>query len=530
MKYDRKLKLNDNKKFNNESIEALNKACASHPNVKVAIEISSTKYLSSDLINKLPKNILIRVAGGYDEERVERNKNKIYDDGESGIFYEESVVYTKDELVAIVKEIEKIEAGYRENWSPIQKILYTYDKLKREIMYDPENEQKPTSEMYSLRGLVTKETICAGFSLIFKEIMDRNGIDCEYVEGYTKADGTGAHAWNIINLDGKKYPIDLTKDNAWFRAGKMYALDSFKEDITSFANEHFPFKEEKTQNYQKTLSKFNPEVIDAINEEIGKEKEYNNTTYYGTRKDGSKFIVTGIGNAEYKGRQYFRHYYEEILPDGERKPPIILYSENNLTALIYSKLFHKDVPDGYEKYINNVLFSKENIIDSLTKKSFYIGKIDKVNEKDEREFFTSYKEIPKPEEILKIFSISTKILKRKDGSAFVIQRTPRKSYNINGITIYEYDIVETITKEEKRVVKRNTIYSENDFFSDIHENIIDKYLSRDRIDTASSLLGGYLGYYNENSEIKYHQSILNYFKDRININIPHEGKTKKKTI
>lgn len=525
MKYDLKVPINDNRIINNESVKDIPQALEAHSNLKVALEISSTKYLSSDLIKKLPQNILIRVSGGYDKERVERNKNKIYEGGESGIFYEEAVVYTRDELASIVNEIEQIEKGYQPNWSPLQKIIYTYDKLKREIMYDPKHEKKPSSETSSLRGIVTKETICSGYALIFKEIMDRNNIDCEYVEGYLKRnDKKGTHAWNIINLNGKKYGIDLTKDNAWFRNGNLHALDSFKQDISTFACEHIPFKEEKTQNYLETLSQFEPDIIDLIVNEIDKKREYKNTTYCGTRKDGSKFIITSIGHATLGNNIYFRYYYEDVLPNGKTNHPIILYSDNNLTSLIYGKLFGKEIPKGYKEAIVNVLFSKENIIDSIAKKTIYIGEISKINNNDEREFLTSYKEINKPDNLVKIFSIPPKIYERKDGTTFVAIENPNSLKVINGIPVYEYDIVETITKNNKRVVKRNTVYTEKQLF--INNSLADEYLSRKRIDTTSEELGGYLGYLDEEGHIKYHEELLSYFKSKEinNENILHNNK------
>lgn len=35
-------------------------------------------------------------------------------------------------------------------------------------MYDPKHEQKLSSETRSLRGLITKNTVCAGYAMILK--------------------------------------------------------------------------------------------------------------------------------------------------------------------------------------------------------------------------------------------------------------------------------------------------------------------------------------------------------------------------
>lgn len=520
MKYDYKKVIKDNTTINSESVKVFHEVLNKYPNAKILIEISSTRHISSELLKLFPPSILIRVSGGYDEERVKRNANNIYKDGETGAYYDEAVIYTRNELIKIVEEIEKIENGFHQNWSDIQKIVYTYDKLKREIMYDPKYEYKPSRDTRSLRGLITKQTVCAGYSLIFKEIMDRNGIDCEYVEGYTKKDGHGAHAWNIINLGGKKYAIDLTKDNTFFRAGKISVMSSFTQDIKTFADDHFPDAEEKTQNYLQSLSQMDSNVIDLIIEQISKSREYDKTTYYGTRDDGSCFKVIQIGDASANGTEYFRYYYVDILLTKEKTNPIILYSENNITAMMYGKLHGREIPDNYESVINNILFSKENIRDSIAKRTYYIGRVDKINNQNKREFVSSYKEIEKPENISNLFSLHTRKYTRSDGTSFIAQQIAPYSYNINGIKVIRYDIIEEIKEAGRQIIKRNTVFTEKNFFNDNNQSMVDEYLSRERIDKINEENGGYLGYYDEDGNIKYHEELVSHFKPLEKIEIP----------
>lgn len=517
MKYDYKKVITDNKTINDHTISAFVEANEKYPNVRILIELASTKYLSSELLKKLPKGILIRVAGGYDAERIKRRGNLTFSNGETGSYYDEAVIYTRNELIKIVEEIEKIEKGYHESWSDIQKAMYTYHKLKTEIMYDPQYENKPSAEIRSLRGLVTKETVCAGYSLIFKEIMDRNGIDCEYVEGYTNKDGTGAHAWNILNIDSKKYPIDLTEDNANFRAGKLNTINGIPKSIESFAEYHIPYEGEKTANYHETLSKMDQNVIDLIFEQITKSGEYNKTTYYGTRNDGTKFMAIQIGSAETPDNDYYRYYYADIKEDETEVNPIILYSESNLTALFYGKLHGKPVPENYENTVNNILFSLDNIQDSINKRTYYIGKVSKETIDNKIDFVTSYKEIEKPEDISKIFSLPTKKFTRSDDTYFIAQQISPYTYDINGKSVIRYDIFE-YNKETKRL-KRNTVFTEKNFFKDYRQSMIDNFFSRERIDTISEKLGGYLGYFNEQEEIKYNETLLAYFHPQERIDI-----------
>ena len=185
-------------------------------------------------------------------------------------------------------EIERIESGMNKNWSDIQKLIYIYDRLKTGIMYDPKFEQKLSNEIRSLRGLITKQTVCAGYSLILKEFMDRNNIECEFARGGTKKGKTYGHAWNIVTIDGKKYPIDLTWDNTIFRSGKSNSFDWLGQDISLFSDCHHPAPEEKTQDYEHTLSQIDPQILKQLYSQmgIGRSRDYKSTTYYGIRKDG----------------------------------------------------------------------------------------------------------------------------------------------------------------------------------------------------------------------------------------------------
>ena len=362
MKYDFQYKITfrENAPFN---VDFINRVCDEHPNQKILIEIPNTKGITSQMLRQIKsQNVAIRIAGGYDDDRVRRRKDTVFNNGETGQYYIDAVIYTRNETIKIVEAMEKIEAGMQQNWSELQKAIYVYDQLKTGIMYDPKYEQKFSSEIRSLRGLVTKQTVCAGYSLIMKELMDRQGIDCEYVEGHTHSNGRGGHAWNILNIGGKKYPIDLTWDNTSYRSGKSKTFDWLGQDLKAFCAKHFPLEGEKTQNYEKTLSQIPPQFITGFYNQIGRVRNYKQTTYEGTRKDGSRYIIAQVGDEKYYNTTYYRYYYVDVLPDGRKSQPLLLYSETNLTNLINRKRFGEKVPIEYAEAISNILnFIKDNI-------------------------------------------------------------------------------------------------------------------------------------------------------------------------
>lgn len=524
MKYDYQYKIafKLNEQFD---INYIKKVCNQYPNSKILVEVQNTKGITSSMIRQLEPNVSIRIAGGYNEERLTRNSNIKFGNGETGEYYNSAVIYTKNETIKILEEIEKIEEGINKNWSDIQKLIYVYDRLKTGIMYDPKFEQKVSSETRSLRGLITKQTVCAGYAIILKEFMDRNNISCEYVEGHTKIDAngkrTGGHAWNIINIGDKKYPIDLTWDNTKFRAGKSKSFDWLGQDISTFSKTHHPNPEEKTQDYEHTLSQIDPQLVKQIYSQIGawRARDYRSTTYNGIRKDGSKFIVAQIGDSTINNVTYYRYYYVEISKDGEEQLPLILYSDTNITHLVDCKNFGKHIPPNYEETIDNILFSRENIANSIAKKTYYIGKVRKSEVENKIELVSSCQEIQKPEYKRNLFVYPTKRFSRSDGSVFIAQQmfnVPRKT---NGIDVMRYDLFETIKENGKSILKRNTVYTERNFFEDTRQSMIDDYLSRERLDRKVYETGGYIGYYDANGIKTYNPDLVKFFQTSKKIDI-----------
>ena len=165
-------------------INEINKSKTLNPQEKILIEVPDTKGISSYFLNMLNQDVHIRIAGAYDRERVDRLRNVRYKNGETGEYYYSAVIYTKDEAVKIVEEMEEIEKGLEgKDANQIEKLVYIYIRLKSGIMYDSKYENKTSKDLRSLRGLITKRTVCAGYAVILKELLDRQGIKCYYVSG-----------------------------------------------------------------------------------------------------------------------------------------------------------------------------------------------------------------------------------------------------------------------------------------------------------------------------------------------------------
>lgn len=521
MQYDYKISFELDEPFD---VSYVNNFCMRNRGKRILVEVQNTRDITSNMLKQLIPDVKIRIAGGYDQERIDRYGKDI---NFSSNYYKDAVIYTRNEAIKILEEIEKIESGMSKNWSDIQKLLYVYDRLKTGITYDPNHNNKSSAEIRSLRGLITKNTVCAGYAMILKEIMDRNYIDCEYVEGHTKKN-TG-HAWNIVNIDGKKYPIDLTWDNSQFRVGNSNSFDYLGQDISIFAESHIPFAGEKTQNYRQTLSTIDPKVIKQLYSQmgIGRARDYRTTTYDGKRKDGSRFIVAQIGDSKFNNQSYYRYYYVEVTKDNKFELPIILYSDINISHLIDCKNFKKPIPQGYEEAIENILFSRENIQDSISKHTFYIGSIKKNTSSNKLELVSNYKEIAKPNNKKNLFIYPTRRYRRNDGSVFIAQQMNNEPFKVCGIDLFRYDIFEMVMENNDLVLKRNTVYTEKNFFKDSRQGIANDYLSRSRLDRKVKEAGGYIGYYSQDGIRTYNPDLVKVFETSKRIDTEPQIKQKK---
>ena len=109
--------------------------------------------------------------------------------------------WRQDEIDAAVQECR---AGIDGSASEYDRIRYVYEYLVNTVDYD---EDAPDNQnIYS--ALVGKRSVCAGYSRAAQYLLNGMGIECIYVVG--TAQGQEAHAWNIVNCDGKYYQMDVT--------------------------------------------------------------------------------------------------------------------------------------------------------------------------------------------------------------------------------------------------------------------------------------------------------------------------------
>ena len=142
----------------------------------------------------------------------------------NGYLFFPHYIYTPDEIRTFDRElIEGVQLFsklyIKPGMSDYEKELVIHDYLVTHLVYDhetladPDGEEKHP-EIYTVLGaLLRRKAVCWGMAGAVKFICDYLKIKCIVVtgEGLSKK-GSGPHAWNIIQLDGVPYQIDITWD------------------------------------------------------------------------------------------------------------------------------------------------------------------------------------------------------------------------------------------------------------------------------------------------------------------------------
>lgn len=143
-------------------------------------------------------------------------------------------------------------------------IRYDYPKAinPKDIRITYRTEEEHAQKLAALRKkqldrtLRLKKGICEDYSMLFKKLCDRVGIDSKIIVGYARENpnaigrpaGVSDHAWNAVNLEGSWYLLDPT-----WGAGTVDGNGRFEKEIrteyfkvlpSDFIKSHFPENED----------------------------------------------------------------------------------------------------------------------------------------------------------------------------------------------------------------------------------------------------------------------------------------------
>lgn len=126
--------------------------------------------------------------------------------------------YKDDEITYIKTYIDTfISTNINGNQSNYDKIKLFHDFIINNTEYDQTNKNK-SHTAYTL--ITTGKAICGGYSDIMSIYLNTLGIQNYKVTSEN-------HIWNLVNLDGTWYHLDMTWDDPVASDGKQYLLHNF---------------------------------------------------------------------------------------------------------------------------------------------------------------------------------------------------------------------------------------------------------------------------------------------------------------
>lgn len=126
--------------------------------------------------------------------------------GLEGIVYKVFIQYdyTQSEISsmknAYEKAVDDIVKQADLSWNDLEKALFINDYLATHCEYD-----LTYSNYNSYNVFVENKAVCQGYSLAYKELADRLGIECTIVTSISLN-----HAWNLVGVNGRYYMVDTT--------------------------------------------------------------------------------------------------------------------------------------------------------------------------------------------------------------------------------------------------------------------------------------------------------------------------------
>lgn len=115
---------------------------------------------------------------------------------------QESVDNKIDDIMTVVDTLD----------SDYEKEKYIHDYIIENTQYDISTLNNLGDTVYSV--LVSGKSICEGYSRAVQTLLDEAGIDNYLVTGDSESDGEVIpHMWNVVNIDGDNYHLDVTWDD-----------------------------------------------------------------------------------------------------------------------------------------------------------------------------------------------------------------------------------------------------------------------------------------------------------------------------
>ena len=160
------------------------------------------------------------------------------------IGYEYDLAETQARLPLVNERLREAYQVAAQQPDPTSQMWALVEYLADHIDYHWEAAEAPDDIFYDnyfdtntiYGALVDEHALCGGYSLVFEDVCYLLGIPCIYVEGEVLSDTySGAHAWNMVQVDGRWYHVDPTwsddEANIGLRDDYFMASDDYHNEF-----------------------------------------------------------------------------------------------------------------------------------------------------------------------------------------------------------------------------------------------------------------------------------------------------------
>ncbi len=202
---------------------------------------------------------------------------------------------------AVEAALATVEAGM----SDLEKAIILHDYLAINCEYDKERLEQGELPMVShsaYGSLVNRIAVCDGYALAYKYLLNREGINC-----YMVTSSAMNHAWNLIELGGEYYQVDVTWDDpTWDRIGRakhdyMFCSDAVFRDASHNHRDWSVTSGSEVVNYEASSTLYDSAFWTDVSSPIvfsGSDCYYtsfNESTHQGVIKKGSLSNIENAG-------------------------------------------------------------------------------------------------------------------------------------------------------------------------------------------------------------------------------------------
>ena len=383
-------------------------------------------YLDSKMID-------ISVVGGLDY--VNKSKYEL----DSDVM---RTIYSPQDLCNIIKVFEEIERNINSSWKDIEKCLYVYKCIVEGMNYVKSDSEIENELIYSsnLNGLLFRQADDVGLSIIFKEAMDRLGIECYY------QCVKDVHSWNVLNLDGKYRVVDICWEvcNKTIDGACNYRYFCRLDGSKFYDNKYHDISNDQEEIHFPAIPLDDDVLISCLEHVLNSKYMISGNMIYYKNKKNEEFYYFLLGESH--GHLVYVIRYKDFIN--------YFYLDKDID--IKTVLDNKKLSIACSKYSHNIT---GGVISKSVKR------------------FSRYM--------------------REDGSNFLVCYSSAKAVG----SIKGYIVIEPYTIGDKKVLIRSKISSENNLVdlknSDFKKVIANELLSRRRLKRRIDNYNGYVGYIDE---------------------------------